>query len=104
MTKINKFIISIVLKSGFCYNKKKFFREILWKKTIYYSFDFDKVTEKQQQFLFAHEISHIALNLKSRCGNRDKKIWNKATDAVINSHLKNNGLELINGAIDMPGQ
>lgn len=70
--------------------------------TIFYHPDIDKYTEKQQQFLFAHEICHIALNHINRCGNRDKKIWNRATDAVINAHLKNDGLELIDGAIDMP--
>lgn len=70
--------------------------------TIFYHPDIDQYTEKQQQFLFAHEIFHIALNHINRRGNRDQKIWNKATDAVNNAHLKKDGLELIEDSIDMP--
>lgn len=70
--------------------------------TIFYHPDIDQLSLKKQEFLFAHEICHIALNHKERCGNRDKKIWNIATDAVINAQLKSDGFELIEGSIDYP--
>ena len=71
-------------------------------KTIYYHPDIDKLSEKQQLFLFAHEICHVAFEHKKRGEGKDPKIWNYATDAVINAHLKKDGLELIDNVVDLP--
>ena len=71
-------------------------------KTIYYHPDIDKLTEKQQLFLFAHEICHVAFEHKKRGEGKDPQIWNYATDAVINAHLKKDGLELIKNVVDLP--
>lgn len=71
-------------------------------KTIYYHPDIDKLTEKQQLFLFAHEICHVAFDHKKRGEEKNPQIWNYATDAVINAHLKKDGLELIENVVDLP--
>lgn len=59
------------------------------------------LSENEQIFLFAHEICHIAFNHIYRSEGKNKKIWNIATDAVINANLKKDGLVLINGAINI---
>ena len=71
-------------------------------KTIYYHPDIEKLSEKQQLFLFAHEICHVAFEHKKRGEGKEPKIWNYATDAVINAHLKKDGLELIDNVVDLP--
>lgn len=71
-------------------------------KTIFYHPDIDKLPEKQQLFLFAHEICHIAFNHKKRGEGKDHKIWNIATDAVINANLKKDSLEPIKGSVNIP--
>lgn len=71
--------------------------------TIYYHPDFlDKLTESQKLFAFAHEICHIAFNHMERGKDKDPEIWNYATDAVINAFLKKDGLELIDGVVNLP--
>ena len=69
---------------------------------IYYHKDALKHSEDELKFLFAHEICHIAFDHINRSENRDKEVWNIATDAVINAFLKKDGLKLINGTVDMP--
>ncbi len=69
---------------------------------IYYHKDVLKHSEDELKFLFAHEICHIAFDHINRSENRDKEVWNIATDAVINAFLKKDGLKLINGTVDMP--
>ncbi len=60
------------------------------------------LNEDEQLFLFAHEICHIAFNHVFRCENRIVKLWNIATDAVINALLVNDGLPLIKGGVNIP--
>lgn len=72
-------------------------------KNIYYNSEFtNSLTEKEQIFLFAHELCHIALNHIYRSEGKDHETWNTATDAVINSYLtQKDGLPLIEGGVDI---
>lgn len=72
-------------------------------KTIYYNPDFlESLNVEQQTFTFAHEVCHIAFNHILRSEGKNQKIWNIATDAVINQFLMRDGLEKIKGIVDMP--
>jgi len=62
----------------------------------------ETLNESQQIFVFAHEISHIAFKHIERSENKNKFAWNLATDAVVNALLKNDGLELVDGVVDIP--
>lgn len=71
-------------------------------KEIVYNFEFvDKLNEDEKVFLFAHEICHIAFNHIKRSTDKNQKLWNIATDAVINALLVNDGLKFIDGGIDI---
>ena len=65
----------------------------------------DRWNEKQQMFLLAHEICHVAFDHIYRSEGKDKELWNNATDSVINALLQQDGLEMpakkkeINGEI-----
>lgn len=72
-------------------------------KDIYYNPDFiNSLTDKEQTFVIAHEICHIAFDHIYRSEGKDSKIWNIATDSVINAFLKKDGLSIVKGAIDIP--
>ena len=72
-------------------------------KTIYYNPDFlESLNVEQQTFTFAHEVCHIAFNHILRSEGKNQKIWNTATDAVINQFLMRDGLEKMEGIVDMP--
>lgn len=71
-------------------------------ENIYYHKDILKQSEDKLLFYLSHEVSHIAFDHIYRSENKDKEIWNIATDAVINAFLKKDGLTLCNGVIDMP--
>ena len=60
------------------------------------------LSEKQQIFIFAHEICHVAFEHIFRSEGKDKRLWNIATDSVINALLKQDGLPMVEGAIDIP--
>ena len=69
-------------------------------KTIYYSPTFlQDLNENQKKFLFAHEICHIILNHIFRSEGKDKRLWNIATDAIINANLISEGLEMIEDGV-----
>ena len=71
-------------------------------KKIYYNPDFvSKLSEDEQLFLFAHEVCHIAFNHIYRSKDKNPRLWNIATDAVINAFLKEEGLPLIEGGVDI---
>lgn len=71
-------------------------------KNIYYNPDFiSKLNEDEQLFVFAHEVCHIAFNHIYRSKDKDPRLWNIATDAVINAFLKEDGLPLIEGGVDI---
>jgi len=47
----------------------------------------EKLSLKDRVYVFAHEVCHIAFQHHDRIGGRNPKIWNYATDAVINDIL-----------------
>lgn len=61
----------------------------------------DKLSEKEQIFVFAHEMFHIIFDHIARLEGKDPYYWNIATDAVINSILKNEGFTLTENCIKM---
>ncbi len=70
---------------------------------IYYNKNFlSKLDDEEQVFTFVHEICHIAFNHILRSEGKNQELWNIATDSVINALLKNDGLKLIKGVIDIP--
>lgn len=57
-------------------------------KKFYYNQNFvRKLTVRETQFLFGHEVGHCVLDHFSRKGNRDPQLWNIAGDYVINGML-----------------
>ncbi len=71
-------------------------------ETIFYHPDFiNNLSESEQVFVFAHEVCHVALNHIYRSEGKDKETWNKATDAVINAFLKNDGLTLVDNVVEI---
>ena len=72
-------------------------------KNIYYNPNFiESITDDQQTFIFAHEICHIAFDHIFRSEGKDKDLWNIATDSVINAFLKQDGLPIVEGGVDIP--
>lgn len=71
-------------------------------KTIYYNSNFlNNLNEKEQTFVLAHEICHIAFDHIFRSEGKNKKIWNIATDAVVNALLQQDGLPIVAEAINI---
>ena len=71
-------------------------------QTIYYNPDFlKKLKPDEQTFIFAHEVCHIAFDHIRRSEDKDPKVWNIATDGVINQFLKRDGLKLVEGGVDI---
>ena len=72
-------------------------------KNIYYNPNFiESITDDQQTFIFAHEICHIAFDHIFRSEGKDKYLWNIATDSVVNAFLKQDGLPIVEGGVDIP--
>ena len=64
-------------------------------KLIYYNPEFlEKLSVEEQTFVFAHEVCHIAFNHILRSKDKNQKLWNIATDGVINQFIKRAGLKL----------
>lgn len=61
----------------------------------------NKLSEKEQIFVFAHEMFHIVFDHIARSEGKDPYYWNIATDAVINSILNNEGFVLTENCIKM---
>ncbi len=69
---------------------------------IYYNPEFlGKLKSDEQAFIFAHEVCHIAFDHIRRSEGKDPRVWNIATDGVINQFLKRDGMKLIKGCIDI---
>lgn len=62
---------------------------------------FDTLTDRQKDFVVAHEILHVAFNHMLRSKDKNPRLWNIATDAVINQILKNENLPMVEGGVDM---
>lgn len=56
--------------------------DLYWHKTFV-----DSITQKELEGVLAHEVGHIITDTFSRMGTRDKKLWNMATDIIINFML-----------------
>ena len=68
---------------------------------------FSRLSEDEKIFTLAHEIMHIKFmhmyRLKGKDGNKkDFRLWNIATDAIINANLERDGFKIMNGAVNMP--
>lgn len=71
-------------------------------KTIYYNNEFmSNISIDEQIFVMAHEVCHIAFNHILRSEGKDEDTWNIATDAVINAFLKQDGLKMTQGGVDI---
>lgn len=70
---------------------------------IYYSPKFfSSLSDDEKTFIYAHEVMHVAFNHILRSKDKDQRLWNKATDAVVNQILKSEGLPIFGNGIDMP--
>ena len=68
---------------------------------------FESLSENDRLFTIAHEIMHIKFmhmyRLVDKDGKkRDLKLWNKATDAIINANLERDGFTIKEGYVNMP--
>ncbi len=68
---------------------------------------FGEADHNKRVFLMAHEVMHVAFNHIRRGIDKDgqpknHRIWNIATDAVINSILENNGLKIPEDGVNIP--
>lgn len=71
-------------------------------ETIYYNPEYlEGLSVEEQTFIFAHEVCHIAFNHILRSEGKDPKLWNIATDGVINQFLKRDGLKIVPGGVDI---
>lgn len=60
------------------------------------------LSDKERTFLIAHEVCHVAFEHIFRSEGKDKQLWDIATDSVINALLKQDGLPMIDGGVDIP--
>ena len=60
------------------------------------------LSDKERTFLFAHEVCHIAFEHIFRSEGKDKRLWKTATDSVINALLKQDGLPMVEGVVNIP--
>lgn len=71
-------------------------------KTVYYNPNwFMELPDDEKVFVYAHEVMHVAFNHILRSGGRNHKIWNQATDAVINQILKSENLPMPENGVDI---
>ena len=71
-------------------------------ETIYYNPEYlEGLSVEEQTFVFAHEVCHIAFNHILRSEGKNHKLWNIATDGVINQFLKRDGLKMASGGVDI---
>ena len=63
---------------------------------------FMPLTDMEKIFSLTHEMLHLKFNHISRCLGRESKLWDIATDAVINQILKAENLAIPAGGQDMP--
>ncbi len=70
-------------------------------RIIYSPKFFSTLSDEQKQFVFAHEVMHVAFNHIMRSKGRNQRLWNIATDSVINQILKNEKLPMAKGGVDI---
>lgn len=70
-------------------------------RIIYSPKFFSTLSDEQKQFVFAHEVMHVAFHHILRSKGRNQRLWNIATDSVINQILKNEKLPMTEGGVDI---
>ena len=65
------------------------------------------LNENDKLFIIAHEMMHIKFlhmyRLMDKNGQkRDRKLWNRVTDAIINANLERDGFTIKKGYVNMP--
>ena len=60
-------------------------------------------TNDAQSFYIAQQFLHLKLGHHARGEGKDRKIWKKACDAVVNAMLKADGFYLPDDALSLPG-
>lgn len=69
-------------------------------KKLYFNPEFmSSKSESEQEFIFAHEIFHIAFDHIKRGTQKNKQVWNICTDGVTNNTLVKDGLKAPDDAI-----
>lgn len=69
-------------------------------KSLFYNAEFVmEISDAQIRGVIVHEMLHVAWLHHTRRGNRDPKLWNVATDYVINANVIREGYELPDGAL-----
>ncbi len=71
-------------------------KEILWSPKY-----FESLNDSEKMFVLAHEYMHIAYDHILRSKERDKELWNYATDGVINQILIKEGLQMTDDGVDI---
>lgn len=72
-------------------------------KTVFFNPEYFKsLNEDQRAFIYAHEVMHVAFNHIMRSKGKQPKLWNTATDAVINQILKKEGYDIVGDGVDIP--
>ena len=68
--------------------------------SILYNPEFlEKLSPQERTGLLAHEVWHVAFNHLTRLGDKDKILWNKAGDYVINYMLEQSGMTIPRGGL-----
>jgi len=71
-------------------------------EVIYYNKNFfENLSSDEQVFVMSHEVCHIAFNHILRSDGKNQKLWNIATDAVINDFIKKDRLKMVEGGVDI---
>lgn len=69
-------------------------------KAIYYNINFfNKLNDKEMQFILIHEILHLCFYHHTRRQDRNPKLWNIASDYVINYYAQQAGYTLPEGTL-----
>ena len=73
-------------------------RQILYNERLlkYY-------TDESRRFYVAQQLLHLQLNHFGRGRGKDRRLWKKASDAVVNAMLREDGFALPEDAIWLPG-
>lgn len=64
-------------------------------RTIYYNEQFmSRLNRENRTFFMAQQLMHIQLAHHARRGERDRAVWKRASDAVVNTMLREDGFVL----------
>jgi len=60
------------------------------------------LTEENQSFYLAQQLMHLQLNHADRGKGKDPRLWRRASDAVVNAMLKEDGFSVPEDAVQIP--